>query len=63
MEEMEGKSKRHPAFEVKELERIKAYLEEKGVRIKEDTPIPNAKRFSFYDPFSNRIEFLEKINA
>ncbi len=62
VEEMTGNSKRHPAFEVKELKSIKQYLKSKGVRIKEDIQIPKVIRFSFYDPFSNRIEFLEKIN-
>ena len=49
-------SKRHPAFEVENLEAAKHYLSGKGVRIKEDKPIPGFERFSFYDPFNNRIE-------
>ena len=61
VEQMAGKSKRHPAFEVKGIAEIKNYLRNEGVRIKEDTHIPNVERFSFYDPFDNRIEFLEQI--
>ena len=61
VEKTEGRSKRHPAFEVENLEGIKKYLFEKGVVIKEETQIPNQKRFSFVDPFDNRIEFLEKM--
>ena len=53
-----GKSKRHPAFEVEDLAAVKAYLKEQGV--KEETPVPGAERFSFFDPFGNRIELLEK---
>jgi catechol 2,3-dioxygenase-like lactoylglutathione lyase family enzyme len=59
-ENMEGASKRHPAFEVENLEQVKSYLIENNVRIKEDIQIPEIKRFSFFDPFGNRIEFLEK---
>ena len=53
-------SKRHPAFEVKDLAAVKEYLREKRVPIKEETAIPGCERFSFLDPFNNRIEFLEK---
>ena len=60
-EDMEGKSKRHPAFEVENLSEVKAYLEEQGVQIKEDHKIPDIERFSFFDFWGNRIEFMEKI--
>jgi catechol 2,3-dioxygenase-like lactoylglutathione lyase family enzyme len=55
------KSKRHPAFEVEDIDTIKTHLESKGVIIKEEIPIPGRKRFSFYDPFGNRIELLEYL--
>ncbi|WP_261133807.1 VOC family protein [Bacillus sp. Marseille-Q3570] len=54
------KSKRHPAFEVTELDNVKAHLVASGVSVKEETQIPGIKRFSFLDPFHNRIELLEK---
>lgn len=60
-EEHSGKSKRHPAFEIKNLDEVKEYLLQKGVRVKEETPVPGQKRFSFLDPFENRIELLEII--
>lgn len=60
VEEAENNSKRHPAFQIDNFEEVKKYLEEKGVKIKEETPIPGVKRFSFLDPFNNRIEFLSK---
>ena len=59
VEEEQKKSKRHPAFEVGDLESIKLYLQSKGVKVKEETAIPGVNRFSFLDPFDNRIEFLE----
>ena len=58
-EEHIGKSKRHPAFEIKNADEVKQYLISKGVRVKEETEVPNQKRFSLLDPFDNRIEFLE----
>jgi catechol 2,3-dioxygenase-like lactoylglutathione lyase family enzyme len=59
VEEEQSKSKRHPAFEVRDLEGIKLYLQSKSVKVKEETAIPGVNRFSFLDPFDNRIEFLE----
>jgi catechol 2,3-dioxygenase-like lactoylglutathione lyase family enzyme len=55
-----NRSKRHPAFEVFDLESAKTFLISKGILIKEETEIPGQQRFSFKDPFGNRIEFLEK---
>lgn len=60
VEEVTNNSKRHPAFEVEELDEVRMHLQKHGVRIKEDTPIPGVKRFSFFDPFGNRVEVLEK---
>jgi len=58
-ENLENKSKRHPAFEVENLESIKQTFKACGIRIKEDKSLPKFDRFSFYDPFNNRIELLE----
>jgi catechol 2,3-dioxygenase-like lactoylglutathione lyase family enzyme len=54
-----AKRKAHPAFVVEGLNRIKIHLLQNGVDIKEEIQIPGRKRFSFYDPFGNRIEFME----
>ena len=62
-EAAQGKSKRHPAFEVEDLEQIREYLLGSGVKIKDETPVPGLNRFSFFDPFGNRIEFLEKSST
>jgi catechol 2,3-dioxygenase-like lactoylglutathione lyase family enzyme len=59
-EETTGRSKRHPAFEVSSLAEVKEYLRSKGVPIKVEIQVPGQERFSFFDPFGNRIEFLEK---
>jgi catechol 2,3-dioxygenase-like lactoylglutathione lyase family enzyme len=63
VEERQGKSKRHPAFEVEGLEQIREHLRENRVKIKEETPVPGLNRFSFFDPFENRIELLEKSDG
>jgi catechol 2,3-dioxygenase-like lactoylglutathione lyase family enzyme len=54
-------SRRHPAFEVSDLEEAKAHLTPHGVILKEEIQIPRQIRFSFFDPFNNGIELLQKI--
>lgn len=61
VEEMGLPSKRHPAFEVKNIEEARNHLENNGVFTQEETQIEGYKRFSFFDPFRNRIEFLTRI--
>jgi len=52
-------SKRHPGFEVENVSEVRAYLEGNGVRVKDEPSLPGVERFSFFDPFGNRIELLE----
>jgi catechol 2,3-dioxygenase-like lactoylglutathione lyase family enzyme len=61
VEDMQGKSKRHPAFEVEDLERIREYLRENSVQVKDEIAVPGLNRLSFFDPFGNRIEFMERV--
>ena len=56
-------SKRHPAFEVEDILAARKILEINKIKIKEETQVPGQIRFSFFDPFNNRIEFLQKINS
>lgn len=60
VEDSVAPSKRHPAFEVENVEGVRAFLEQNGVRTKDEETIPGMRRFSFFDPFGNRIELLEK---
>jgi catechol 2,3-dioxygenase-like lactoylglutathione lyase family enzyme len=53
------KTKAHPAFEVNNIDEIKDHLLQNGAKIKDEIPIPGRQRFSFKDPFGNRIELLE----
>jgi len=61
VEDGENYSKRHPAFEVEDLETVKNYLKGNNILINEEIHILGIKRFSFKDPFGNRMELLEKI--
>lgn len=51
--------KAHPAFEVKNIKSLKTKLKEKNADIIEDDNLKGAERFYLYDPFGNRLEFLE----
>jgi catechol 2,3-dioxygenase-like lactoylglutathione lyase family enzyme len=55
------RTKGHPAFEVHGLKTIRTYLESRGIRLKEEPLIPDRARFSFTDPFGNKIELLEYL--
>jgi catechol 2,3-dioxygenase-like lactoylglutathione lyase family enzyme len=56
-------SKRHPAFEVEDVAGVRAFLEQRGVRTKDEEEITGQRRFSFFDPFGNRIELLERVQS
>ena len=56
-----NKSKRHPAFAVSDLKAARVELLKHHITIKEEIEIIGQNRFSFMDPFGNRIEFLEKL--
>jgi catechol 2,3-dioxygenase-like lactoylglutathione lyase family enzyme len=63
VEDATTKSKRHPAFEVENVAEVRKFLEANGVRTRDEPDITGVRRFSFFDPFDNRIEFLEKTTA
>ena len=56
-----NKSKRHPAFEVSNLEEARKHLIHRRIIVRDEIQIPGQRRFSFIDPFNNRIELLQKI--
>jgi catechol 2,3-dioxygenase-like lactoylglutathione lyase family enzyme len=60
-EDLQGQSKRHPAFEVDDLQAVKQYLINQGIRIKEDQAIPGFNRFSLFDYWNNRIELMQRV--
>ncbi len=52
--------KAHPALLVEDLEGLLARLEQAGVAVKSDAPLPFYNRAFIEDPFGNRIELMEK---
>ncbi|MGI8552392.1 MAG: VOC family protein [Dehalococcoidia bacterium] len=51
--------KAHPAFQVQDIERLRARLVGAGVPVRDDEPLPGYHRFYADDPFGNRIELLQ----
>ncbi len=60
-ESIQHYSERHPAFEITNIRNAQEILESHGITIKYESLIPDRIRFSFRDPFGNRIEFLEML--
>jgi len=54
---------RHSAFEVGDLNAARTQLEKHGITINEEPVIPGRVRFSFLDPFGNRMELMEIIDT
>ncbi len=61
VEENRRSSKAHPAFEVVNINAIRTYFKSLSIPVQEEIMIPGTNRFSFFDPFGNRIEFLEPM--
>lgn len=52
-------SKRHPAFEITNLDEAKTELQNHGIELTYSSEIDGRQRFFFHDPFGNRIELLQ----
>jgi catechol 2,3-dioxygenase-like lactoylglutathione lyase family enzyme len=59
--ESDANEERHFAIQVSNIESIAQNLKDKGIDIIKAGPIPGLKRFFIFDPFGNRIEFIETI--
>jgi len=55
--------KAHPAFEVDDLDAVRARLTAHRIDTWEDEPFPRRRRFYVRDPFGNRLEFLSYVQA
>lgn len=53
--------KAHPAFIVRNLEALAARCEREGYRVVDDGDLPGYRRVYVYDPFGNRLEFMEPM--
>src|SRR5258708_4873155 len=62
VEDLQIKTIRHSAFEVADIAVARKQLEKHGVEISEEPVIPGRARFSFLDPFGNRMELLQIID-
>ncbi len=55
-----ARSVRHPAILVADLEPFRSRLEAAGISIGAEPKLPGCERFSFLDPFGNRVEILRR---
>lgn len=53
-------TRRHPAFRVSGLEGLRKRLMAAGVEIVAGNRFPGQERFFVYDPWGNRLEFVER---
>lgn len=51
--------KAHPAFLVDDLGGLRKRLEAAGHETRDDTPVEGYDRFFSFDPFGNRVEFMQ----
>ncbi|MGE6261351.1 glyoxalase [Heyndrickxia sporothermodurans] len=54
--------KAHPGLIVKNIHELKKILIKENIRMQEEPQIEGRIRLHVYDPFGNRLEFLEFIN-
>lgn len=52
--------KAHPAFVVSDLDALRERLASAGYEVIADTSVPGVKRFHTWDPFGNRLEFIQE---
>jgi len=52
--------KAHPAFVVEGLDQLRGRLHDAGIEIVDDTQLQGHRRFYAFDPFGNRLEFIER---
>ena len=56
-------SVRHPAILVGDLAPLRVRLEAAEIEIKSEPQLPGCDRFSFVDPFGNRVEVLQRNSS
>jgi catechol 2,3-dioxygenase-like lactoylglutathione lyase family enzyme len=53
--------KAHPALLVDDLDGLRERLEQAGCETRDDKPVAGYDRFFAFDPFGNRIEFMQPV--
>jgi len=61
VEEPVADTRRHPALLTDGLDALKARLASAGIGTETDRQLPGYRRFYAWDPFGNRLEFLEPL--
>jgi catechol 2,3-dioxygenase-like lactoylglutathione lyase family enzyme len=56
-------TKAHVAYEVDDVAAWRERLKREGIAILDSIPIPGYDRFEFRDPFGNRVEMIEVVQA
>jgi catechol 2,3-dioxygenase-like lactoylglutathione lyase family enzyme len=56
------RSARHTAFEVTDIATARKWLKQNGIELYEEPLISGRARFTFYDPFDNRLELLQYVS-
>lgn len=54
-------TKAHLAYQVDDLETWRVRLAQEGIEALDGAPIPGYTRFEFRDPFSNRVELIQRL--
>ena len=54
-------SKAHPAFLIDDLTILRGHLEAAGYTAHGDKPVEGYERFFAFDPFGNRVEFMQLV--
>jgi len=54
-------SARHTAFEVDDVVAARQWLEQNNIKTYDEPLLEGRERFTFYDPFGNRMELLEYV--
>ena len=63
IEPVSPRSGRHTAFEVTDIAASRGWLEQNGVTLYQEPLISGRDRFTFYDPFGNRLELLAYVDS
>jgi catechol 2,3-dioxygenase-like lactoylglutathione lyase family enzyme len=53
------RTRQHPALVVENIDVVREHLLKHNVKIQDEPIIPDRKRFSFLDPWNNKIELME----
>jgi catechol 2,3-dioxygenase-like lactoylglutathione lyase family enzyme len=61
IEPVKPRSNRHIAFEVADIAAAKSHLKKQQIEVLVEDVVPGWDRFSFIDPFGNRMELLKVV--